>query len=127
LEEHPELRDSSVVAALADEVPRLLHTALARAERLAEAATWLAERLDERARARARRTAAHVFYARGEHEAAVSAYDEARGMYERLGDDEELGRTLSSALQALIYLGRYAQAEAYADRARAIFERLSDR
>ena len=48
LEEHPELRDPSVVAALADEVPRLLHTALARAERLAEAATWLAERLDER-------------------------------------------------------------------------------
>ena len=81
LEEHPELLRSSVVVALADEVPRLLHTALARAERLSEAATWLAERLDERARARARRTAAHVFYARGEHEAAVSAYEEARELY----------------------------------------------
>src|SRR6185369_16746234 len=126
LEEHPELRDSSVVAALADEVPRLLHTALARAERLSEAATWLAVRLDERSRARARRTAAHVLYARGEHEAAVSAYDDARALYAGVGEDEELGRTLSSALQALIYLGRYAQAEAWADQARAIFERLSD-
>jgi len=127
LESRPELRQARVVVALADEVPRLLHTALERAERLSEAATWLARGLDARAQARARRTAAHVLYARGEHEAAVAAYDEARTLYEGVGEDEELGRTLSSSLQALIYLGRYAQAEAYADRARAIFERLSDR
>jgi CHAT domain-containing protein len=127
LEERPELLSSAVVAALADEVPRLVHTALGRAERLAEAASWLALRLDARAQARARRTAAHILYARGEHEAAVSAYDAAREMYERLADEAEVGRTLSSSLQALIYLGRYAEAEAHAGRARTIFEGLGDR
>jgi len=127
LVDHPELLTSATVEALADEVPRLLHTALGRAERLSEAATWLALRLDERTQGRARRTAAHVLYARGEHEAAVAAYDEARALFDRIGDAEELGRTLSSSLQALIYLGRYAQAEAQAEQARAIFERLGDR
>ena len=127
LEERPELLRSTVVAALADEVPRLVHTALPRAERLSEAASWLALRLDARAQARARRTAAHILYARGEHEAAVSAYDAAREMYERVGDEPEVGRTLSSSLQALIYLGRYPEAEAHAGRARTIFESLGDR
>jgi CHAT domain-containing protein len=127
LAQHPELQRHAVVVALADEVPRLLHTALARAERLSEAASWLALHLDATAQARARRAAAHVLYARGELEAAVSAYEEARALYETTGEEEELGRTLSSSLQALIYLGRYAQAEAYADRARAIFEKLGDR
>jgi CHAT domain-containing protein len=127
LEKRPELLRSNVVVALADEVPRLLHTALGHAERLSEAATWLAARLDVAAQARARRTAAHVLYARGEHEAAATAYDEARALYEQLGDEKELGRTLSSSLQALIYLGRYTQAEAQAERARTIFEGLSDR
>ena len=126
LEERPDLVRSEVVVALADEVPWLLHTALARAERLSEAATWVAARLDAPAQARARRTAAHVLYARGEHEAAVSAYDEARALYEDLGADEELARTLSSALQALIYLGRYDQAENWADRARFLFQQRAD-
>jgi CHAT domain-containing protein len=127
LEGRPDLLRFTVVAALADEVPRLVHTALARAERLAEAASWLAVRLDAPAQARAGRTAAHILYARGEHEAAVSAYGAALELYERLGDDAEIGRTLSSSLQALIYLGRYAEAEAHADRARTIFEGLGDR
>ncbi len=127
LEERPDLLSSGVVAALADEVPRLVHTALPRAERLSEAASWLALRLDARAQARARRTAAHILYARGEHEAAVSAYEAAREIYERAGDDAEVGRTLSSSLQALIYLGRYAEAEAHAARARTIFESRGDR
>lgn len=127
LEERPELLRSAVVAALADEVPRLVHTGLPRAERLSEAASWLARRLDARAQARALRTAAHILYARGEHEAAVSTYHAAREIYERLGDDEEVGRTLSSSLQALIYLGRYAEAEAHAGRARTIFEGREDR
>ena len=124
LEARPDLHRAAFVEALADEVPRLVHTALPRAERLAEAASWLALRLDARAQARARRTAAHILYARGEHEAAIAAYDEARRAYEGAGDEAEVGRTLSSSLQALIYLGRYGEAEANADRARAIFEGL---
>ena len=127
LEARPDLHRDEVVEALSDEVPRLVHTALARAERLAEAASWLALRLDARAQARARRTAGHILYARGQHEAAIAAYDEARRAYEAMGAEAEVGRTLSSSLQALIYLGRYEEAQTHADRARAIFEGLGDR
>ncbi len=47
-------------------------------------------------------------------------------LLERLGQDLDVGRTLTSGLQALIYLGRYDQAFQWAERARGIFERHGD-
>jgi CHAT domain-containing protein len=128
LAERPSLQCGETVDALSDEVARLVHVDLARAERLAGSAEWLAERLgDERCRGRALRASAHVLFARAEHAAAVGRYTEARSAFERLGDEAEIGRTLSSSLQSLLYLGRYAEAEQAAAEARAIFERQGDR
>jgi CHAT domain-containing protein len=127
LDAHPELHTPAVVDGLGDEVARLLHVDLDRADRLVLAARWLAARLDERCQARALRATAQVLYARNDYAAAAGEFDRARAIFERIGDESELGRTLSSSVQPLIYLGRYAEAETSALRAREIFERAGDR
>lgn len=68
----------------------------------------------------------HVAYLGGKYRQAAKAYEKAIEILEKLGDEVEAGRTLSSALQTLIYLGRYDAALAWGDRARDIFERHTD-
>jgi CHAT domain-containing protein len=105
-----------------------VHVDLDRAERLAAAATAIAERLDdEHAEARAARSRASVLWTRGAYEPAVELYGKAAAVFERLGDATQVARTLSSSTQPLIYLGRYEEARAAAARARAVFERTGDR
>jgi CHAT domain-containing protein len=116
------------VTHLYDEVVRLLHVDVQQAERMARAALLLAERLDDAAsRAAAQRALAHICYRKRKYEASVDLYESALGIYRKLGDELETGRTLNSSLQSLIYLGRYAEAIDAAQCARAIFERFGDR
>src|SRR5579871_5621056 len=57
---------------------------------------------------------------------ALQRYEIAIALLERLDRELDIGRTLTSGLQALIYLGRYDQAFEWAERARGIFERHGD-
>ena len=88
---------------------------------------WLAEVLhNDAARAFSLRARGHVHFAQGQHPNALESYGAAIALLERLGQDLDVGRTLTSGLQALIYLGRYDQAFQWAERARAIFDRHGD-
>ncbi len=99
-----------------------LYTDFSAASRLADACEELAEmRCDPASAAFAARSKAHILHLKGNHYAAVKSYEKAAGLFEREGRSAEVGRTLSSGLQALSYLGRYEQANEWAARAEAIF------
>ena len=81
---------------------------------------------DPLALAYATRGDAHLAYVRNHHEEAAALYATAVELFGRQGAGIEVGRTLSSALQTLIYLGRYEEAKDWAKRAEAIFLRHGD-
>jgi len=117
-----------LVTRLYDEVVRLARVDLDEAQRLAEAASEVANRgNDDASRALALRAIGHIHFLKGNHPPALDFYREALEIYERLGKELEMGRTLSGALQTLIYLSRYDQAFLWAQRASEIFERHGDR
>ena len=116
------------VSRLYDEVVRLLHVDVQQAERVARAASMIAESIgDEASQAASLRALAHIYYRKRQYKESVDLYERALEIYERAGDEREAARTLNSSLQSLIYLGRYPEAEQYARRARDIFERLGDK
>jgi len=99
----------------------------AKAKRLSEAAAQIAIMLhDDAALALSERCMGNVAYVSGRQEEAVEHYRRALRLFERVERDAEIGRTLSSGLQALSYMGRYEEAFAWADRARAIFRTQGD-
>ena len=109
------LHDPGAVAAIYDQVVALTRVDLERADRLGQAARWLANRLrDDYCRAQALRATGHVLYARGRYAQALDRYEAALDLLRRLGRELDIGRTLSGALHTLIYLGRYDQALAWA-------------
>lgn len=119
---------ADLVRRLYDEMVRLARIDLKQAGRLAEAALWVSQQLDDDASlAIGLRAVGHVHFLRGDHSPALEHYQAALRIYERLGMDLEVGRTLSGALQTLIYLGLYDQAFAWAQRAHEIFSREGDR
>ena len=61
----------------------------------------------------------HIYYRKRKYQASLDLYQEALAIHERLGNEIEAGRTLSSSLQDLIYLGRYPEAMEHAQQARA--------
>jgi CHAT domain-containing protein len=128
LDAHVDLHRREVVETLADEVSRLVHVDVARAERLARAALGVAERLgDDFSRARAERALGHVHFGRGDSAGALGHYELALAAFDRRGDLTETARTLSSSVAPLVYLGRYDDVQAAAARARGIFEKTGDR
>jgi CHAT domain-containing protein/Tfp pilus assembly protein PilF len=129
LRRNRQLRDPAVVALLYEEVVKLVRADVQQADRLAQAADWIAKRLqDDSCSAQALRARGHVQLARGKYNEAVQSYEKALLIFRRLGRDPEVGRTLyGGSLQALIYLGQYDKALAWAQEARRIFQRLGDR
>jgi CHAT domain-containing protein len=128
LAQNAELHQPRVVAWLCEQIPVLSRADLRQADNVARAAAWLAERLnDDSSHAHSLRAAGHMFFLSGDYARAVECYASAEARFELVGAEVELGRTLSSSLQALIYLGRYEDAFASADKARVIFERAGDR
>jgi CHAT domain-containing protein/Tfp pilus assembly protein PilF len=116
------------VTRMYDEMVRLARIDLRQAERLALAAAWLSEQLDDEAsRATGLRAVGHIFFLKGDHPPACEHYQKALEIYQRLGMELEAGRTLSGSLQALIYLGRYDEAYTAAQTAYEIFSRHGDR
>lgn len=123
-----QLWDPAVVEMLYESVVRVARVDLRQAERLADAALWIAEKLhDHRCRAQSLRAAGHVLLIGRRYREALKQYQAALGLYRRLGEDLDVGRTLSGgALQTLVYLARYDEALAAAREARRIFERHGD-
>jgi CHAT domain-containing protein/predicted negative regulator of RcsB-dependent stress response len=122
-----ELWNGALVSRLYDEMVRLARIDLKQAERLADSALWTSEQLDDDgSRAVGLRAVGHVHFLKGDHPPALEHYQAALQIYESLGKELEVGRTLSGALQTLIYLGRYDQAFDWAQRAYEIFSRHGD-
>src|SRR5579871_1474296 len=116
------------VTRLYDEVVRRIHVDLHQADRLARSAAWLATRMDDSgSRAVSLRALGHLLYLRRKYQPALAHYQEAAAIYESLGRELEVGRTLSGSLQTLIYLGRYEEALEAASRARSIFSGQGER
>jgi CHAT domain-containing protein len=128
LRQQPHLRDPLVVESLYDHVVRVARVDLRRAERLAEVATWLAEKLDDdRCRAQSLRAVGHVLLIRRKYLDALRKYEAALELFRTAGSEIDVGRTLSGGvLHSLILLGRYDDALASANEARRIFERHGD-
>src|SRR6185436_1257256 len=95
--------------------------------RFAEAAMVIANRLhDAGALGRATRAKANALWFKGSLKDAVELFQLAVERFEEAGASEEIGRTLSSSIQALALLGEYESAFAAAERARAIFLQTGD-
>jgi CHAT domain-containing protein/Tfp pilus assembly protein PilF len=128
LDSRRDLWQPETVAQLYNEVVRLLHVDVQQAERIARAASQIADKIaDDRSQAAAHRALAHIHYRKRQYESSVELYTQALAIYDRLGDESEAARTLNSSLQSLIYLGRYFEAQDCARRACEIFTRLGDR
>jgi CHAT domain-containing protein/tetratricopeptide (TPR) repeat protein len=128
LREARKLWQVETVVRLYHESNRRLHVNVSQADRLARAAAWISRKLgDDGARALGHRAMAHVLTIQGSHEKARQHYEQALALFEKLGRELEIGRTLSGSLQSLIYLGQYDAAMEKAQRARGIFERAGDR
>jgi CHAT domain-containing protein len=124
LKRHRELWDVAVVDDLYARIVRVARVDLQQADRLARAARWVAEKLDDAgSRAQSLRASGHVSYLRGKYAAALGDYEEAARLFRGAGRDVDLARTLNGALQSLISLGRYDEALASAAEARILFER----
>ena len=124
LRRHNQLWEPAVVERLYARVVRLARIDLQRTDRLAQAAKWVAEKLeDDGCRAQSLRATGHVRFIRGKYNEALEHYDAAVKLFRRAGREVDVARTLNGALQSLICLGRYKEALASARRARLIFER----
>lgn len=124
LEAGREWWNSALVSRLYDEMVRLARIDLKQAERLADAALWVSEKIqDDASRAVGLRAVGHVHFLKGDQSPALEHYQAALRIYESLGQELDIGRTLSGALQTLIYLSRYDQAFDWAQRAHEIFAR----
>ena len=128
LKGHPQLHTQEAVTGLYDAVVVLSRVDMRRAQRLAQAAAWIARELkdDQVASAFSARAMGHVLYLSGKHRPAIQQYESALESFESLGRDMDAARTINGALQSLIYDGQYDRAFSLGERARAIFTQHGD-
>jgi CHAT domain-containing protein len=124
----PELWSGRTVVRFADETVRRMYVDIPQAERMARSAAWLSGRLEDvEARAAGLRAMGHIMERKRRYQAALTYFEEALAIYEKVPNEIETGRTLNASLQCLMYLGQYDDALANARRAEEIFERHCDR
>ena len=127
LQQNPQLQQQSVALFLADRVAKMARDNVDSALHLAEAARWLAEKLnDDYCRARSARAMGHVHSLKGRYQEALQSYQKALDLFQNLGQEVEASRTLSSSIQPLIYVGEYEEAHRRAAKAREVFKRHGD-
>ena len=126
--ERPDLADASTTRWLCSEATHQLAVDLDLAGRLADTAVWLGRHTENPASlALARRAVANVQLFGRDYPAAAASYEMAIADFQRLGDQDELAITHSSAIGSLSHLGRYEEALEYAAAARAHFRRTGDK
>jgi CHAT domain-containing protein len=127
LARHRALLSPAVALKLVEMAREELRTSAQESLRLAEAAAALARQTGARkSHALALRAKANALWFLNRNQPAVALYGEAIALFEELGDETEVGRTLSSSIQPLIRLGEYARALEGAERARCIFQKSGD-
>ncbi len=125
---HPAVEWEPIVTALTDRVRQEVHVSTEEAQKLADIAIVVAEAFGSKlALARSQRAKANALYAQDQHAAAAERHVLAASLFEQAGEMQELARTLSGTIQPLLLLGRYEEAMAAAERARAIFAEEGNR
>jgi CHAT domain-containing protein len=123
LRSHQQLWTTEVVERLYARVVQLVRVDLQRADRLAQASTWVAEKLDDDGcRAESLRARGHVLFIGGSYTEALECYDRAVALFTRVGREVDVARTLNGALQSLLLLGKHEEMLAAAGQVRAIYE-----
>jgi tetratricopeptide (TPR) repeat protein len=124
---HTQGDSSELAGQLYQAVVRLARVDLVRAEHVAEALGWLAEKSGQpQIRALKCRAAGHVFYLTGNYKRALEEHAKALAIFEELGPELDAARAMMNHLQPMIYLGEYDAALTMAERARAIFRKHND-
>lgn len=124
LAKHTRRNATAVIDSVYEEAVELTRVDLRRAERVVQAAEYLARKSgDSYSRAQSLRARGHIFYLTGNYRAALRCHQAALRFFERLGREVDAARVMSNHLQPMIYLGQYEKAFAMAARAREIFER----
>jgi tetratricopeptide (TPR) repeat protein len=124
LRAHPELVAAESVDRLAEAVRQEVRIDVTRALHAGDSAILIAELLEDRAcLARALRAKGNALWFNGQCGPASELMAQAIRLFEDLGLEDELGRTLSTSIQPLILLGDHEQAMLHAERARDIFSR----
>jgi CHAT domain-containing protein len=127
-EREPHLVSAAAVNELYDAVVMMSRIDVRQAERLARTAEWIARRIDDPlALAQSARAVGHVCYLTGKHRDAIHEYESALAIFEKLGRQLDVARTINGALQSLIYDGQYDRAFFLAARAREIFQAHGDK
>jgi tetratricopeptide (TPR) repeat protein len=120
--------DQETVDSLYRAVVTFARVDLQRADRLAQASSWIAQQLnDPYSSAQSARAVGHVLYLTGKYQQAILEYEKALAIFKQMGRDLDYARTISGALQSLIYDGQYQRAFSLGEQARAIFHAHKDR
>jgi tetratricopeptide (TPR) repeat protein len=118
----------SAVESLYDAVVIFARVDLQKADRLAQASSWIAEQIDDPyPTAQSARAVGHVLYLTGKYQKAIQEYEKALAIFQQIGHDVDYARTISGALQSLIYDGQYERAFRLGEEARGIFHAHKDR
>jgi tetratricopeptide (TPR) repeat protein len=125
---HKETCDQGAVESLYNAVVIFARVDLQKAERMAQASSWIARQINvPAATAESARAVGHVLYLTGKYQQAIVEYEKALAIFEQMGRDVDYARTISGALQSLIYDGQYERAFRLGEQARAIFHAHKDR
>ncbi len=118
---------TSAVESLYDAVVIFARVDLQKAERMAQAGAWIAGQIDDPyATAQSARAVGHVLYLTGKYQRAIHEYEKALAIFQQIGRDVDYARTISGALQSLIYDGQYERAFRLGEEARGIFHAHKD-
>jgi tetratricopeptide (TPR) repeat protein len=124
----PQARGKEAVESLYNAVVIFARIDLQKADKLAQASSWIAEQInDPYSIAQSARAVGHVLYLTGKYKNAIQEYEKALKIFEQTGRDVDYARTISGALQSLIYDGQYERAFKLGERARGIFHAHKDR
>ncbi|HUO26792.1 MAG TPA: CHAT domain-containing tetratricopeptide repeat protein [Candidatus Aquilonibacter sp.] len=122
ISQHPEADWEEVISILSDRVREEIHVNTTKAQLLADLAMLAAETIhSDIGLARSHRAKANALYAMDRHAEAIELHRCAAELFERIGEKQELARTLSGSIQPFLLLGRYDEALAAGEKARAIF------
>jgi CHAT domain-containing protein/predicted negative regulator of RcsB-dependent stress response len=120
--------DKESVDSLYNAVVTFARVDLQKAGRLAQASSWIADQINDiYSTAQSARAVGHVLYLTGKYQQAIVEYEKALAIFEQMGRDVDYARTISGALQSLIYDGQYERAFRLGEQARSIFHAHKDR